>query len=356
MSKTIIFFVHGMGSYEDTWATGVKDQFKSLFAVYPGAASEVDGFQLDSIWYDDVFEKWRTQWKEDAAKAAKAATQLGLDSGMAEELLRLAGSTSGDQFLKTHVLDVVLYRFVKQIRTEVQDRVASQILSRLDAAQGQDLTRWAVVAHSLGTSVMHDSLQAMFTGTPARPALSWSYSPWYLFMVANVGRVLWPDGNFYRSEVRPHAADYKGMCYHYGNFRHALDPIPQVEPFHPPAPGWLPAGQKPDTLYTDVEIDASDVQELNVHSLSHYLSHPDVHIPILRTLCWQTVVTPAQQAKALKEWRSKRLQGQLLGDAKGRLEALQVQAGATLVHMLRRLFALRLMALADGINPLDGEH
>jgi hypothetical protein len=96
--------------------------------------------------------------------------------------------------------------------------------------------------------------------------------PDFVFMVANVGKLLWnKGGDFYSSVVRPHTVDSLGVCWKYCSFVHELDPFPMVDRFNPPA-SWFPEGTTPaqrPTFLFEGEIPARDVQDVNVHGLTH---------------------------------------------------------------------------------------
>jgi hypothetical protein len=207
----------------------------------------------------------------------------------------------------------------------------------------------------LGTSVVHDTLHAMFTQPVDGTLLGDAFMPAYVFMVANVSKVLWKGPNFYLSEVRPHVVDTMGLCWKYGNFDHQLDPFTHVDPFDPPIP-WFPEGVPKSRVYIDVTIDAGDVQDLNVHALSHYLSHPSVHIPVIRTLAdFEEAVSPAEVKKALDTWRKNRLTDKKLANAKKELGDLLNRELGPWEDVVQLLNDYRKLALDTGIDPREGE-
>lgn len=317
MAKHQIFLVHGMGSFQQGWSDPVKQQLLDIFSNYENAKELGDDIDFVEITYNNIFEDWRQQWKEDATAAAAAATQLGLDGGIANQLISLAKAPTGDSFFQTHVFDVVMYRYFPQASQAASQSVRKQILGRLNSFPQNDLPHWSVIAHSLGTAVTNDTLHAMFTQPVDGALLSDYFRPYYLFMVANVSKILWNKrGDFYASEVYPHDSDTKGMCYKYGNYHHELDFIARADPFNPPADRF------PPHLYDDVKIDAADIQEWNVHDLSHYLSHPAVHASIIRTLrpLWPDIISAQEYSQALAKWRAGSLRNTALAKAQQKLE------------------------------------
>lgn len=358
MSKHQVFLVHGMGNFEPGWSLALQGEIRKTFGSYKSVAALalVDRFEFVEVTYNDVFEKWRKQWKEDADAAAKLATGLQLDAGVASKLVTLAKAPTGDSFFQTHVLDVVMYRYLKQFSAEVCQSVRKQILDRLNAFPKGQLPSWSAVAHSLGTSVLHDTLHAMFTQPVDNELLGDAYMPAYLFMVANVGKVLWNrGGDFYSSVVRPHVVDTMGLCWRYGNFDHQLDPFTHVDGFDPPS-SWFPAGVARDRIYADITIPKDDIQELNVHSLSHYWSHPDVHVEIIRSLLdIPEIISSAEHSTALTAWRKNTLKANSKSKAQTELLALLAKKKTPWASVVQRLVDFRSAVLAEGLNATDGE-
>src|SRR5690349_10075929 len=129
MSKHQVFLVHGMGNFEPGWSLSLQAEIKQTFASYKGIAALglVDRFDFVEINYNDVFDKWRQQWKDDADAAAKAAIGLQLDADVANKIAGFAKAPSGKSFFQTHVLDVAMYRYLRQFAEEVNQSVRQQI-------------------------------------------------------------------------------------------------------------------------------------------------------------------------------------------------------------------------------------
>lgn len=360
MPNSQLFIIHGMGDYEKDWSLtiqrSIRDTFNSDFYKKVKALGFIEGFDLVEVTYDDVFEDWRRQWKEDAGAAAAAATSLGLDGGIAELLIELAQAPDGDDFFRTHVLDVVMYRFLRPLREEVRQKVRERILARLQAFPIGQLPSWSAIGHSLGTSVLHDSLHAMFTEPVDGMLLGDAYMPEYLFMIANVGKVLWSSGgDFYASKVRPHVLATKGICWKYCNFDHQLDPFTHVDRFDPPAE-WFPAEVDKKRVYASVKLENDHVQHWNVHALSHYWSHPRVHCEIIRTLLDNPkIISATEQAKAVKAWEDSALEGAAKAKLQAELKGLQAKAKAGWAGLVKSLAAFRKRVIELGLYKPDGE-
>jgi hypothetical protein len=333
MVRHQVFLVHGMGSFEKDWSLDVQQLLRNAFQQYGRVKALAFGEQIEfvEINYNDIFEDTRALWKTNASAAAAALLAEGLADSAVSRLVELANGASGNNFFSTHVLDVILYRFFRAVRERVQQSVREQILARLDAFPQNARPSWSVIAHSLGTAVTHDTLHGMFTQTVNGLLLGPGFKPDFIFMVANVSKLLWSaGGSFYASAVRPNPVDTAGMCWRYCSFRHELDPIPQVDPFDPPV-SWFPEGSTPaerkGLLFNGPPIKAADTQDINVHGLTHYLGHPLVHAEIINTLHGGPVpiIRQAELDAALATWRQSTLAAAALKDAK---DALKSAAGA----------------------------
>lgn len=118
MAKHQIFVVHGMGHFEPGWSEVLQRQIVDCFDRFPRAKGFAADIEFKEINYNQVFEAWRKQWREDAQGAASALAAEGLGQGIAAKLVDLAGKPAGDGFLRTHVLDVIAYRFLLPVAEE----------------------------------------------------------------------------------------------------------------------------------------------------------------------------------------------------------------------------------------------
>lgn len=358
MAKHQVFLIHGMGAFTKDWSLGAQQTIRNAFRDYGldplGLHSQ---FEFVEIEYNSIFEDIREIWKTNAESAAGALVASGLQSSAAERLVNLAGGASGDDFWRTHVLDVVMYRFMRQVSERVNQSVRAQILGRLAAFPQDDVPSWSVLGHSLGTAVMHDTLHGMFTQSVDGRMLGDRMKPDFVFAVANVSKVLWnKGGDFYSSRVRPHTVDSLGMCWKFCNFRHRLDPFPMVDPFRPPD-YWYPDGvAKADRsgFFSEVFIPEADVQDVNVHALEHYLGHPLVSRELINTLvAFEAVKKPALE-KALEVWRKKRLLDSKIASAQEALSDSKLGAKSNWASIIESLVGFRTKVASES-SLVDGE-
>lgn len=355
-AKPQIFLVHGMGNFAPSWGNTVIKQITDLIDKYPilKQGNYKNNFGFKEILYNDEFESWRAQWKQDAQAATIAMKAVGLDGGIADALLKVASTTTPDQFLQTHVLDVILYRYFPQIRESVHRSIELQITKHLNSFES--VPPYSIIAHSLGTAVIYKTLRAMITDSPP---LANNFRPAYLFAISNTANALWGDdeGDLYDQDLGPSTMDHIGMCSKFGNFHHALDPFCNVDPFDRPNSRppdyWFHDPAIRNAVYVNVEIPEQDIQNINVHALEHYLSHPSVHVPILRILCrTRLVISDDDYNAALAEWQKGRLLNRDFNNAKAKLNGILKSGGGRGEKLIRMLVDLR--SLVQNANKPDG--
>jgi hypothetical protein len=273
-----------MGEFSKDWSTDTQKQIRDAYSTYEIAKLMPfnDFFQFEEITYNGRFAKLRKQWKDDAGAVIKEMKANGLPANAANSLTNTEAANPTVEFFGSHVLDVLLYKFIPQVAEEARNLVTERIQSVIFAKTG-DLPRWSVVAHSLGTAVAHDSLHAMFTQEINGKTLQGLTKAQLIMMIANVSRVLQEEGvEVYASAVRPGEGE-SGVCNFYLNAYHEWDPIASVKPFRP-LDDW------PDlaTRLLDPErfkhIPINAFQHKNIHALSHYLADPKVHVELFCAL------------------------------------------------------------------------
>lgn len=341
MPKHQIFIVHGMGQYTADWSKSTVEILQKQFGAYPMAkALEMDtAFEFAEINYSTVFDKWREQWANDAQTKSNQLLEGGLSGGVIDELNNAASVASGDHFFQTHVLDVLFFRFIAQMAEEVTLEVLTQMDKHLSKF-GHDPVDYSIVCHSLGTSVAY---QALHAGLSDPNSLLRSRLPVNFISVANCAKLLWGRrGDVFTPTMGPSSFSHRGMCDRFLNFGHELDPVWQVDAFHAPPDRWFWEPAQRALTYQHALLPAEDVQKENIHSLSHYLSHPLVHVPIIHALAKSpNVVTAKQLNKALIDWRQQRLQLQALNKVKAQYRALGKPASDDWKAIGRMLVGLR---------------
>lgn len=284
MAKHVIFLVHGMGEFSTGWSDDTKKQIKSLYSAYQIAKEFPFDvfFRFEEITYGKRFDSLRKQWGTNS-KAVLATLQAnGLQKGAANELAKYGSLPAADNFLATHLLDVFLYRFIPQVAEEVRTGVASTILKSLLDGPSDDIPTWSLVAHSLGTSVAHDTLHALYTEEIDGRTLAGITKARVVAMVSNVSRLLEEKSvDVYRSVVHPGAQPDDGVCRYFLNIKHEWDPFPRPQEFRP-LDDWPDVLTRQQGRYVPITINA--FQSKDIHSLPHYLANPSVHVPLFNRM------------------------------------------------------------------------
>lgn len=295
MSKHIIFFVHGMGKHDTTWHNPGVEVLKNAFGDYAAFSDgDFEGrIEAIPIVFDDAIEVWRQRMAADFA-AFKAALLGGMDptdsaattsvSNKVDKIESWIGAGEPN-FVWSHAMDVVLYRFAALLWMAIDVSVARQILARLK--QG-NFRSWSVIGHSLGTSVVHNALNSLYsTNLGGIPKLSPAETrPRTLMMVANVSRVLQrPGAKVLESLVKPGPLSADRLCGFYLNVRHRLDPFVYPKPFQPDL--WPDASTFATSAYQHIQpshIHFDPDEVFKVHDFDHYLKNPRVHVPLFRSI------------------------------------------------------------------------
>lgn len=335
MAKHVVFVIHGIGNFKSKklWHDSYKDLLPELYGRYE--CSKLlpfdELFELKPLFYNDEFDKLRAKWEKAAADVVKLMTPGKYGLGALQQLTEWAGSANKDDFTRTHVLDVILYRFFPDVAAWVRASVHDQMMQGIKGAK-----RWSAIAHSLGTSVLHDSLVWMFDEDAPKgrlPAAGFRMEA--LAMIANVSRVLESSGyvdekgrdlnykwDAYRSVVQPNAKVTKPVCASFLNVWHTWDPIPLPKQFKPAADWPDAATRAVDGAFRDIQIDEiEDFKKLaEIHDLGHYLRNPCVHIPLFRSLLPIEGLIPADEEKAAVD---KHRASTPLSKAKAKIEELK---------------------------------
>ena len=307
MAKHLIFFVHGMGTPSDDWYTAGASALRNSFTSYQAnkKLSYDDLFEHKALMYGNIFSDWHERMTNDftAFKKTLVADMESEDKTRFEKSVKsrldniskyIGAGDSG--FLWTHALDVILYRFSSTIRMAVDVRVATQLTGALRSG----FRTWSIVGHSLGTSVVHNSLNSLYStgflrkdGSRITPLNAKETRPEALVMVANVSRVLQrPGAKVYDTKVKPGSAYSGRLCASYLNIRHRYDPFTVAKPFDPDSK-WIGPKTFESQDYQHIQPShvAFNESELGkVHGLEHYLINPRVHVPIFREILGRHII------------------------------------------------------------------
>ncbi len=313
MVRQTVFLVHGMGSHPSGWDKSFRKSFLGAlrqWAPFDGVSAreiERDHVHFVPIEYDSVFEGYRERWRDGSRSVLNRARSESSEVGVVLDFLaQNAEEDAGfEDFFWSHLLDPLLWFSSKQARQACVAHVLAQVGAGLRDMYARERTNTAhVVAHSQGTSVIHDALIALRHWDGHEGLFDPAGHRWKtVAMVANVSRLL--EARFkldhnapreaykaYRSVLDPGRADT--IVENFFNARHAADPFLMPRRFRP--------GNWPSFGYTDIEIVRfKDVKK--VHDFEHYFEHPSVHLPILRSILGrQGMGTQAEISRVWNEY------------------------------------------------------
>jgi hypothetical protein len=289
----IVFLLHGMGEFGPDWEQDVVGELRRFCDGFskPGPGDFDRRFQCMGLNYSLLFREILEEWARRKDGIDDLAAELG--ATLVEKLVAWIAdeNTAEKNFFWTHPFDVATYRLLPTVRDAVKVRVALQIFEATKNLP--ESATWSVIAHSLGTAVAHDTLQAWFTQPLAGGGtLGQHKHPLLLQMVANVSRILQnSSGDVFNSDVRPGRA-----CDFYFTAHHPLDPFTVPRPF---LPAQWPGPPSPEN-YMLAQLEHDYIQQPNIHDIAHYLRHPDVVIPLFRCLAFKTYI-PIAQEQAYRE-------------------------------------------------------
>lgn len=347
-TKTSLIIVHGMGEHtEASFKNEIVNSLSyalSLYDDWKGKNIE-DLIDIVPFEYNSIFNKYR----ETVAEASKplssrlAALQLDGLNPITGEFIKWDAELNCDNFFKTHWLDVLFYRYT-MLAEPVRLKLAELITKTVDKKGGENVH---VLAHSLGTSVAHDTLASLYIPTPDPdhpknlPANAAKLAS--VHMVANVSRLLESFVKVGESIVHPCKS---GCTRAYYQYRHLFDPITIPSPFEPISNGvWLDPFQLKEMQYQ--RLRPRLVTELNTHAITHYLKNPECHVPLLKTLGFEFWPNLNQVKKAF----DKHSEGALQGKAEmlqQRWEGLNLTNLASATAFIKAAQALRDMLASYG--------
>jgi len=351
MAKNVLFVIHGIGEQRSDWASSPDGPITALNE----AAQNYDRFkgkdlsefiEFIPIRYDDIFDKILKGWGD----LGSQLQGLPMAPLVTQAVLKVLEKANDPNVFLTYGCDVPLYRgftlFAQRVQARVIAKIARAIADRASPTGGAPV-QFSVLAHSLGTTVAHDSLHLLGTekwpggdddagnaystaeerkelgdaSCALRAKLKVSGNPFspehvrfqHIFMLANTSALLHTTpGDAYSTIVHPLNG---GNCTNFYNLTHSLDPISRIAAFTVPGTWKQAQSAMLNHLY-----------DPNVHGFAHFIRNPDVHLPILAGLVngyeadddWEKALETFSPVGPLIATKADEL--------KGRLEGLLVEA------------------------------
>ncbi|CZF77350.1 hypothetical protein [Grimontia marina] len=318
MEKSILIVTHGMGDHDaQSLKKTVVDAANLSLNRYPTIKARLqqenkafeDYVDVVPIEYNNIFEEERQRLVEANKPVSDYfRTVANADLRFVKELVKLEGKLADDNFYTTHLADVLFYASLLCERVRVQMlKVLVEVLS------GRGNRDVHILAHSLGTAAMHDTLEKAFTGgiidqnTGRRYALDPTRDKIdSLWMVANISNLLFELNPIrtgfdpYNSRVKPSGTGTGAIRYFY-NVYHRFDPFTLFKRFEPELEDNWVAADDFEEIYR--EIRTKDLfTSKNPHDLGGYLSDPLVADPFLRRVMPSgTFSPPREEARQVRD-------------------------------------------------------
>lgn len=304
MPKHHILCLHGVGKHSDKWVEDDGNQsFKHVFREQWDAYNKLkkkgfdENIHLESIHYDDRINKLFKSWKEQSENLKKF---LEISPGAQDDFTWLtdaidkASEAEGkDDRLYTHLMDLMLFWGSPTIQNDLVQYVGGQIIAYVNKvmsrpeSSGEEIS---IIAHSMGTSMLHKVLQAMFNQKVNGETLSGDFKFNLIAQVSNISYVLSGDReNHYRAVtgpnetlVRPSVIPDKGVSLKMINANHEFDPAAKFLPFEPPLSTWLDTSTASLDWYRNITL--THFSSVNIHVINHYFRDPKLHVPFFELL------------------------------------------------------------------------
>ncbi len=274
MSKFTLFMIHGIGEHRDAgWAYDAAALLEAAWNHSVGLDSTMtEHIEVVPITYDAVFD----DYLEDFEDVFKAVFSDALDLGKQEKenLISALETAQIKQRPKlfSYILDVLLYK-MDIVKEQVNVVVAKQLYEKISSLSTQD--NFGIVAHSLGTRVINDTLQNIRSGTADQANFyRQGYRLKFLMQISDVTDLF---GLPFHQDKYPPKDVYSFDTYDYlRTVTNRFDPIARLIPTRL---GHWPDGRISEeylgrAVYKDILID--HVHEINVHGLTHYMLHPEI--------------------------------------------------------------------------------
>ena len=277
--RDVVLVIHGMGTHpqDDTRKfinDGINLAVKRFGFEKFNFEKEVELIEFN---YSEFLDKVRNKDANYADTMSKHLSFLaghGLAANIVSELTEFFAVFDEDKALYTHWMDVLYYGetfWGEKIRVDLAVKL-NQVLKNANI-KAQSVH---IIAHSLGTAVLHDTLAEIYDPDSAvrnkvpnlDPNLFFVDS---LFQIANVSRLvhlLSEVDDPLISIVHPHA---DGCCKVMYNVHNTFDPFT-----------WLLPYNRPLNRGGDTEI--KTVRVVNTHDIQEYMEAPPVAKSILNTV------------------------------------------------------------------------
>ncbi|HAS6763190.1 TPA: hypothetical protein GRI81_09690 [Vibrio parahaemolyticus] len=290
MAKPVLVVVHGIGehtakSIAETVNLAATNALKRY--EFWGDEDFKAHVEVVGVGYNDVFKDALDRIKNQSSTIAEYIKGMGF----AETIIEALNNVEDGKFLHTHVFDVLFYAGLHSglVRAVVAEEISK-------ALGGDEAGEIHILAHSMGTAVVHDVLCHKYP-YHLNPFLNKIESLW---MVANTSQLL-HDWNPIQNNANPQTSivnpstSSSGCVKKYFNVNHKLDFVSQPCPFIVPS-SWVryKKGVPKIAYYRNIETSDFNVNK-SPHDLRQYLEDPLVSEPFLSELMPKNVFNASRE-------------------------------------------------------------
>jgi len=298
-----VLLIHGMGKNEppgeDAERRTIRGRFsKDFIDATTVSLQRFKNFKDDTLEnhvdihefnYDAWFDKMRIAMADNAKSMKERLKLVSEVYGMslldhADKLRSIEEKFKNDNFLYTHALDVFFY--ATMLGEKVMIDAARMIADLVENYRARNVY---IVAYSLGTSVLHDTLHHFYRKDydPSDNISDLDFTTHKLksiWMVSNVSRITSMLNSRvedpYKSSVKP---GDNGSINQFYLVRHKLDPFTLLSRFSPKNDGsWIPESVYTN-FYEEIETEYI-VDHVNPHDFNLYMKNPQVAYSLFNEL------------------------------------------------------------------------
>ncbi|GAA6139603.1 hypothetical protein NBRC116583_33500 [Arenicella sp. 4NH20-0111] len=278
MKKFTLFLIHGIGIHRSAgWAEATIDLMQTAWARSVNLSGPMlDYVTIVPITYDEVFESYLNDFSDVSSAVLSDALELSSEQrasiNKSIDELKSSPEANDKHFIFSYIFDVLLYKMAL-VKEQVNVVVAKQLYEHISALGTQD--SFGIVAHSLGTRVINDTLQNIRSGNANEANFyKQGYRLKFLMQISDVTDLF---GLPFKQDKYPPKDVYSYDTYDYlRTVTNRFDPIARIIPTrldHWPK-GRLNEEYLGRPAYKDILLD--HVHEVNVHGLTHYMLHPEI--------------------------------------------------------------------------------
>ncbi|WP_430455050.1 hypothetical protein [Rheinheimera sp.] len=273
-NKPVVLLIHGMGTHTDT---SVKEDFtvglKQCMEFFGHKNFDVnDAFTLKTFNYSEYWDNKRGEFAKYLQGDIKES--LSLTPNLIQKILNLTAEFDGDEFLYTHVLDVLFY-LTGALRSHQLIKLHKAIGDEIEATIN-DLNgpRLVIVAHSLGTAFIHDCLTQLYT--KRLDPISFGLDQlWSVATVSRLTQMVTGMDDPTTSIVTDHSVSKPGVCKEFYPVYNEFDPFCWFKRYaRTPNEGSLINTKHFRDLRKIYSV--NETMRFNPHDLREYFADPEV--------------------------------------------------------------------------------